>query len=119
MGADDYPALLQSVKKNGVQVPVELLSEEEAEKRGERAGTVLDGPRRIPTASLLCLEVSSACFAGLLHRSTWVLKVSAHVSQTTRLVMLSWVAGLFQRADSAGAFRLRPPTSFSYRASVC
>jgi len=67
MGADDYPALLQSVKKNGVQVPIELLSEEDAEKRGEKenAGTVLDGRQRVRAAEECGLKTVPAVYARL------------------------------------------------------
>ena len=56
----EFSALLQSVERNGVQTPVEVLCPQDAEARGEpeNAGKVVDGPsasrRRGSTAWRRC-----------------------------------------------------------------
>jgi len=110
MGPDDYPALLQSVKKNGVQVPIELLSEEDAEKRGEKenAGSVLDGRQRVRAAEECGLETVPAVYARLpedMDTTEYIFRKAVerrHLNKSQRAIM---AVDLKRRFEQGQGFR--------------
>jgi len=107
MQPDDYLALLQSVKLNGVQVPVEILSEKDAEKRGEKenAGTLVDGRQRVRAARECGLETVPAVYADLpenMDTTEYIFRKAIerrHLNKSQRAIMAVDLKRHFERGQ--------------------
>jgi len=116
---EGFLSLVESVRLNGVMEPVEILSEGDAEARGEKknAGMLLDGRQRVRAAKECSLETVPAVYASLpagMSTSEYVyLKASErrHLSKSQRAIL---AVGLKQRLGEQGGQGKKGPVLESF-----
>lgn len=107
---EDFSAVLESVRQQGVQVPVEVLSPEDAEARGQKkhAGSVVDGRQRIRAAEKCGLKSVPAVYAKIpeaMDTEEYILRKSVerrHLTKGQRAVI---AAGIKRKIEKGQGFR--------------